>query len=171
MAFTHLLAAVLLLQSGGGHPLAGLTWTDEGGRTVAGDAWQGSPVLVAPFYRGCSLMCPRTVAKLKRVEAVFRSSGKPVEIVMITLDPGSDTPAALQAYKRQQGLSGHWHLLNGPRAQVVAFCREYLGWIPMYDGDHVSHGAGFLLLDSQGRLARTFPGWSFPEGGLPEAVN
>jgi cytochrome oxidase Cu insertion factor (SCO1/SenC/PrrC family) len=171
MTFTPILAALLLLQTGGDQPLAGRTWTDEDGRTVTGDAWQGSPVLVAPFYRGCSLMCPRTVAKLRRVEAVFRHQGKPLEILMITLDPGSDPPAALRAYKRQQGLSAHWHLLNGPRAQVVAFCREYLGWTPMYDGDHVSHGTGCLLLDRRGRLARRFPGWAFPEAELPGSVD
>ena len=160
----------LALAARPGHPLDGRTWIDETGREVGAQAWQGSPELIATFYRGCSVMCPRTLARLREVEQAFRQRAVPLEILLVTLDPGADTPARLRAFKQEQGLSGHWHFLNGRRAQVVAFCRENLGWVPLYDGEHVDHGTGFLLLDGDGKRVLTLPGWAFQMERLFEAL-
>jgi protein SCO1/2 len=168
MGGAWLLTAMLL--GSPGRPLDGPAWVDEGGRTVGAATWKGHPAILTTFYRSCPMACPRTLAKLRRVEQVFLRRGVPLEILLITLDPGADTPDRLRAFKARQGLSSSWHFLRGPRAQVVAFCREIFGWIPLYDGDHVDHRQSFVLLDRGGNTVRTLSGLGFQEEDLPGSL-
>src|SRR5215471_9089054 len=47
-------------------------WTDEQGQSVTFARWRGQPLVVSAVFTTCKATCPRTIAKLQELDAVFR---------------------------------------------------------------------------------------------------
>jgi protein SCO1/2 len=80
----------------------------------------GRPVLLHFVFAGCTTACPVQVQELR---ALHDSLPAPVRervvFLSVTVDPLGDTPQALAAYARQQGVDRPgWRFVSGPPAQV-----------------------------------------------------
>ena len=73
-----------------------VTLTDQNGRAFHLADLRGQPVLISMFYSSCQMVCPMI---FETIHATLAKGGKPaqdgVRVVMITVDPERDTPAAL----------------------------------------------------------------------------
>jgi protein SCO1/2 len=58
----------------------------------------GRVVAVFFGFTQCPDVCPVTLAKLTEVRAQLGADGKRLAVVLITVDPGRDTPEVMQAY-------------------------------------------------------------------------
>jgi cytochrome oxidase Cu insertion factor (SCO1/SenC/PrrC family) len=128
-------------------------WTDERGDAVAFSGWRGEPVIVAAFYTSCSSTCPRTIEALRRIDNALRASGARAQMVLVTIDPDTDTPERLAAFKRSRALPESWRLLRGSSAQT----RELLDVIGVHaipTDPHVVHDSYLAVFDADGHLAR-----------------
>jgi protein SCO1/2 len=128
--------------------------------------WRGAPVLVVPFYASCRVRCPMTIEKVRRVDAAYHARGQAASIVLVTLDPRSDTPARLARFKQSTNLPASWTLLRGELAATQALSRT-LGVRATPDDAHIDHQVRVVVLDADGRIARNLEGWGFP---VDEAV-
>jgi protein SCO1 len=139
-------------------------WTDEHGELVRFSKWRGSPLVVSMFFRSCTERCPLTVEKLRRIEAAFAKKNRTAQFVLVTLDPKSDTPSRLLAFKEGEHLSeGSFHLLNGGDAETRALGR-LLGVHPSaIDEAHIDHEVRIAVFDAKGILMRSFAGWGFDD--------
>jgi protein SCO1 len=139
-------------------------WTDEHGELVTFSKWRGSPLVVAMFFRSCTERCPLTVEKLRRIEAAFAKKKQPAQFLLVTLDPHTDTPSRLLAFKEGEHLSeSSFHLLNGGDAETRALGR-LLGVHPSAnDEGHIDHEVRIVVFDAQGILTRSFVGWVFDD--------
>jgi protein SCO1/2 len=142
------------------------SFRDEHGAAVRFDRFRGGPVVVTAFYTSCPVRCPRTVLELKKLDAALQRAGTRAPVVMVTLDPATDTPERLLRWKREQRLPEHWHLLGGGREETRAVLRM-LDMHPAYDAGHIDHEVRVVMLDAEGGVRRRFEGWDLAVAAAP----
>lgn len=131
---------------------------DQHGRSADWRAHRGRPQMVAMFYTSCRYICPLIVDSAKGIEHALT----PVErarlgILLISMDPARDTPAALKSvFDRRKLDAARWSLAS-PQAGDVRAIAGALGirYRALADGEF-NHSSALVLLDAEGRIvART----------------
>ncbi len=141
-------------------------WTDERGQTVTLTQWRGKPFVLTMFYRTCEQRCGPSIAKLKELQAAFARTGKHPDFLAVTLDPRSDTPARLRAFKAARALDGAWHLLNGPALQTRQLT-QLLQVRSAGDDGHIEHDTRVFLFDARGACRTVLTGWAYDVKEVP----
>lgn len=131
---------------------------DQHGKSADWRAHRGRPQMVAMFYTSCRYICPLIVDSAKGIEHALT----PVErarlgILLISMDPARDTPAALKSVFDKRKLDvARWSLAS-PQAGDVRAIAGALGirYRALADGEF-NHSSALVLLDAEGRIvART----------------
>jgi protein SCO1/2 len=128
------------------------SWDDDQGRRVAMAEWAGRPALLTMAYGSCRRICSTTLRMLEQAQKEADARGLAVSVIVVSLDPHVDTPAAWRQYRAEHGLArANWHFLAGaPRlVQRVASVLEMKYWV--YD-DHVLHDLRIAAVDASGRI-------------------
>lgn len=140
-------------------------WTDERGQSVTFSKWAGAPLVVTMFFTSCKYRCPRTIDKLREIDAAFARDHRQAQFVLVTLDPRNDTPERLDAFKKAARLPAEsWHLLGGNEADTRALGR-FLGIHPAYDDGHIDHEVRIDVIDAGGSVVRRLEGWNYDGDG------
>jgi protein SCO1/2 len=129
-----------------------LTLTAQDGQTLALADLRGRPVVAAMIYTSCTTVCPRIAADMRRLEG--RLSGRPrdqAQLVLFSLDPDRDTPAALRQFAATHGLtSSRWRLFatseEGVRDLAAALGVKYKA----EEGGGIAHSALIFAIDPNG---------------------
>lgn len=150
-----------------------LPLTDSNGQTRDWRALRGKPQLVTMFYTSCKFICPLIIESGKAVERQLTpAQQKRLGIVMISMDPARDTPAALKKIADQRKLDGSRWTLASPRSGDVRAVASVLGirYRQLADGEF-NHSSVLILVDAEGRiLARTEKIGSKPDPEFVSAV-
>lgn len=95
-------------------------WHDEAGASTTLNSWKGRWFALTFVYTSCAGTCPLTTKKLKRLDTALEKAGRPLDLVVVSLDPAHDKPEAVAAYRKRYQLeeSKRWHVLVGDDAQV-----------------------------------------------------
>lgn len=131
----------------------GSTWRDQHGtkRTLA--SLRGRPQLLSLVYTSCTSICPFTVATIQRVE---QQVGDRAGYVLVSMDPGRDSPGRLAAYAAEHRLSSRWMLFSGPEGSV----RELAALIGVkyrrVASGEIDHSSTLTVLDADGRVVAQF---------------
>jgi protein SCO1/2 len=133
------------------------TWTDERGASVKFARWRGEPLVVSAIYTTCRAQCPRTIAKLKQLDAAFRKEGHVPQFLVVTLDPTTDTPDALRQFKESEHLPESWRFLAGTVEQTGEFA-DALDIHVLAADSHRFHDGRIVIFDAQGMPARSLSG-------------
>ena len=135
-----------------------LPLTDSQGQTRDWRALRGKPRLVAMFYTSCQYICPLIVESGKAVERQLTpAQQKRLGVVLISMDPARDDPAALRKVIDQRKLDAARWTLASPRAGDVRAVAGVLGirYRQLADGGF-NHSSALILVDAEGRIvART----------------
>ena len=124
---------------------------------------RGRPVLVSFVYTGCSQVCPTTTRFLARAVAEADRMLGPGRYAVATIgfNYPYDTPEAMRAFARQQGIDRRdWHFLS-PEAGVVEAITRELGFSYAASAGGFDHLTQVTLLDASGRVAAQVYGESF----------
>jgi len=131
-----------------------LQLTDQQGMSWDWRSKRGKPQVVAMFYTSCQLTCPLIVDSGKAIEHSLTPAAKArIGILLISMDPKRDTPAALMSVVSKRGLDvARWSLAS-PKPDGVRSVAGVLGvrYRQLADGDF-NHTSALLLLDSDGRI-------------------
>ncbi len=75
---------------------------------------------MAMIYTSCQAACPRLVADMRAIEAELPPAKKDgVRMVLVSIDPETDTPERLKTFAAENKLDGdHWILLRGTMADT-----------------------------------------------------
>ncbi len=144
-----------------------LTGADR--RSVALSDLRGRPLLVSFVYTGCIDVCPTTTRHLARAVAQARAAlgADSFNVVSIGFNPPSDSPEAMAAFARQNGIRDPlWRFLSADSATAAALARD-LGftWHATPGGfDHISQ---LSIVDARGVVYRQVYGDAFE---LPQLV-
>jgi len=132
----------------------GSTWTNDRGEPVKLVALAGSPQVVAMVYTRCTSLCPLLVHDLKAMDrSIHGRAREATRYVLVTMDPGHDTPAALAAWRRHMGLDdARWTLLRGSEPDTRELAAVLGFAYGKGDGKNYSHSSLVTVLDKGGRI-------------------
>ncbi|MPZ17996.1 MAG: SCO family protein [Luteitalea sp.] len=146
-----------------------LSFVDEQGRTVRlGQYFRGRPVILAPVYYECPMLCTQV---LNGLTSALKSSGfsyevgRDFDVLAVSFNPREGPKlAALKklAYVDRYGRpdsAGGWHFLTGEQAAITALT-DAVGFSYKWDeqAEQYSHLATTIVLTPTGRVSRYFYG-------------
>ena len=150
-----------------------LPLTDSNGQTRDWRTLRGKPHLVSMFYTSCQYICPLIVESGKAVERQLTpAQQKKLGVVLISMDPARDDPAALKKVAEQRKLdTTRWTLASPPAGEVRAVAGVLgIRYRLLADGEF-NHSSALILVDAYGRiLARTEKIGSKPDPEFVAAV-
>lgn len=129
---------------------------DAAGRTIALDVDRGHPTLVSMFYGSCAVACPALIDHLARLAAELPADARrDVRILLVSFDPGRDTPARLTELARAHHLDARWTLAAADDADARALAGVLGIKYRAIAGGEFFHTTVVVALDRDGRpLAR-----------------
>ena len=147
-----------------------IAFTDEAGQPRPLSSYRGTYTLLTFIYTRCPLpdYCPRMNAHFAAVQRGLKAEprlGRGVRLLSVSFDPEFDTPARLAAKAKEMGADpALWHFVTAPRDLVDGFGAR-LGLTVLREGEggsNITHNLRTVLLDRDGKLARTYNGkdWS-----------
>lgn len=143
---------------------------DQHGKAFDWGKKRGKVQLVSMFYTSCQYICPLIVDSGKAIERQLTPAEQQrLGILLVSMDPKRDTPAALMTVATKRKLDPTRWTLASPRAEDVREVAGLLGirYRALADGEF-NHTSALVLLDAEGRiLARTEQMGSKPD---PEFV-
>ena len=123
--------ALQVSQAAIGRQIGNYEFTDRLNRKVSLHDFAGKPLLVSMIFTSCHHVCPMTTKHLDEAVQAARDAlgADSFEVVTIGFDTAKDTPDAMAAFARQQGVDADgWHFLSGSKAVIDALSAE-LGFI------------------------------------------
>jgi protein SCO1/2 len=152
-----------------------LVFRDEGGREVRIEEYfRGRPVILAPVYYECPMLCNQVLNGLTgSLKGLSFSAGDEFEVVAVSFDP-RETPALAAAkkgsYVRRYGRPGAdagWHFLTGDQ-QSITRLTEAVGFRYRWDAttNQFAHASAVMVLTPRGRISRYFYGIDYAPSDL-----
>lgn len=127
---------------------------DQHGRSADWRAHRGRPQMVAMFYTSCRYICPLIVDSAKGIEhALTPAERARLGILLISMDPARDTPAALKSvFDRRKLDAARWSLASPQPGDVRAIAGALgIRYRALADGEF-NHSSALVLLDAEGRI-------------------
>ena len=144
-----------------------LKFKDETGKTVKlGDYFGKRPVILAPVYYECPMLCTQILNGLVRsLKAVTFNPGEEFEVVVFSFDARDTVKLAaekkqsyLQHYGRPATAAG-WHFLTGDPDSIKELTAS-IGFRYVWDphSSQFAHASGIMLITPQGRVSKYYYG-------------
>jgi protein SCO1/2 len=127
------------------------TLTDQTGQPLALHDLRGKTVFLFFGYTHCPDVCPLTLAKLDSALKTAGATSDDARVVMISVDPAQDTPAALAEYLERYGPA--FVGLTGAPHEIARIANDYgVHTNPEAPGAMPTHTAAIFGIDREGRL-------------------
>ncbi|WP_444936143.1 SCO family protein [Microbulbifer sp. JMSA004] len=137
-------------------------WLDQNSRTINISDLQGKVQVISFVYTYCEHSCPVILANLRQIEKSISNVDKlNTQFLLVSLDPGRDSPQQLKQYMQDKGLSEcRWMMLNGNPEDVLELS-ALLGvrYKPMNnDKKDIAHSNMITVLNQQGEISYQMKG-------------
>ena len=119
--------ALQISQAAIGRTIGDHEFIDRINRKVRLHEFAGKPLVISMIFTSCHHVCPTTTRHLDvAVDAAREVLGEDsFEMVTIGFDAARDTPDAMRAFAREQGVAGRrWHFLSGSPETIAALSEE-----------------------------------------------
>jgi protein SCO1/2 len=135
---------------------------DQNGSTVSLSQLRGSVIALTFLDTKCLSLCRLQASLLGGVQAHLGAS-VPLTVVVVSVRPEADTPAAIATFAETHGLRQPYFWLNGTHSQLAAVWGDYGITVEPTAGD-LAHSSVIYLLDRRGNERVEFadvpdPGW------------
>lgn len=109
-----------------GHPLHDFALVQSTGQPWTADSLDGKIAVVSFFFSSCPTICPAMNFHLKQAHDRMYAF-KDVVFVSYSIDPETDTPPVLEAYKERfdVGGSSKWRFITGDRETIYQLAQAY----------------------------------------------
>lgn len=133
-------------------PAAPITLTDENAARFSLAQTRGQAVALYFGFTHCRDVCPQTLALLGKAREKAGLTPAQLRIVMVTVDPKRDSPAALRAFFRRNGVQATG--LTGTAADLRRAYAAYGIGVQRQSRD-LAHTDTIFLIDRHGRIFET----------------
>ncbi len=120
--------------------------TDQDGREVRffSDLVRNRLVAINFIFTTCTTICPPMGANYARLQKLTDDrSGPTIDLISISVDPVTDTPQRLKAWRQKLGGRDGWTLLTGPKADVDNLLKD----LKVFTADRWDHSPTVLIGD------------------------
>lgn len=148
------------------------SWTTQDGARFRLASLRGSPVLVLLFFGSCTSACPVLISDMLRLDAALPAAARArTRVLLVSIDPETDTPARLRALANERRLdTTRWTLLSG-RPTDVRTLATILGVQYTRTGPSMfDHSNLITLLDREGVPRARLEGLAAPNAPLVQAT-
>jgi protein SCO1 len=128
-------------------PAPDFTLTDQDGNTLSLSSLRGRVVALTFLDTLCRNLCPLQARVLGIAESDL-GSRQPLTVVIVSVRPEADTPAAIADFATANGLA-RYRWLTGARAQLETVWTDYGIEVQVANGD-LEHGSAIFLIDRSG---------------------
>jgi protein SCO1 len=133
------------------------------GKTVGLDVFRGQPVLVSLFYGRCPAACPLLIAQIKRIEKGLTAEARAgMRVLLVSMDPKSDTPEVLAALTEAHRLDGRWRLTRTDDAKVQEIAAVLGVRYRKLKSGEINHSTVVTVLDAAGNPVGRVDGLNKP---------
>ncbi|RLD30302.1 MAG: SCO family protein [Bacteroidetes bacterium] len=129
------------------------SFTNQDGKTITNDNFEGKVYVVEFFFTTCPTICPKMNRNLVQIQNSF----KDVEnfgVASFTINPKYDTPEVLKQYTKQYGITNpNWHLMTGDIDTIYKLANEGFNLYTAKDDEvegGFEHSGNFALIDKNG---------------------
>ena len=125
------------------------------GEAVMANSLLGKPVLIFFGFTHCPDVCPTTLMQLSVVMKKLGPQADNIQIALVTVDPGRDTPEVMKSYTAS---FGPWLLgLTGSEQALSTLRKTYAVYTAMESADgkgsyNVMHSTAVFAFDANGRV-------------------
>src|SRR5487761_2747553 len=130
------------------NPAPNFTLVDQNGHQFSLARQRGNVVALYFGFTHCADICPATLAELGKARQASGVASH-VRILLVSVDPTHDTPAALRAFIAKIGVRATG--LTGTKSQLVRVWKAY-GVSVEPNGSDVGHSDYIYFIDPRGRL-------------------
>lgn len=127
---------------------------DQSGKDVRiySDLIRGRTVAINFVFTSCTAICPTMGVTFAKLQTDLAHNGPPnVLLLSVSIDPATDTPERLAAFRDKVGGKPGWTLLTGPKPEVDALLKAVQAFTP----DFQAHSPMVLMgNDRSGRWVR-----------------
>jgi protein SCO1/2 len=145
---------------------------DQSGAARGLDVYRGRPVLVTMFYGSCPMTCPLLIDTLRTVERSLSPQQRAeLRVLMISIDPAHDTPAALQHLAQQRRMdTSRWMLASTDEKSVRKIAALLnIQYRALPTGGY-NHSSVITLLDPSGAILAQTSSLGRADDALLDAV-
>ena len=121
---------------------------DQYGRPVSLASFRGSPVVVAFLYTHCGGPCTLIA---QQIRGALDELPRPVPVLIVSVDPAGDNPAAVRRFLASTSLSGRVYYLNGSPAALASVWRAFRVKPASAGAEALARSATVFLIDPAGR--------------------
>lgn len=82
------------------------------------DLVDGKVVAINFIFTSCPTVCPPMGANFAALQKELKAAGQEVALISVSIDPTTDTPARLHAWREKFGGGDGWDLVTGQKAEV-----------------------------------------------------
>lgn len=144
-------------------PAPDFTLTDQDGRRVSLSSVRGRVAVVTFLYSTCGATC---VLIVQQIRGALDELPHPVPVLIVSADPGADTPASVARFLARTSLTGRVRYLTGSPSELRPIWRAYRVHPASTGRAAFDRFAFLLLLDPRGRERVLFE----PEVLTPESL-
>jgi protein SCO1 len=142
-------------------PAYNFNLTDGAGQVIKLSDFRGKLVVLYFGYTYCPDVCPDTLTQVNKALEMMGAKAEQVQVMMISVDPERDTPAAMSEYMRH--FNPDFIGLTGSPEQIALTAAPYGIY---YEKDSsgesaggylVNHTASLMVIDRDGHLKLILP--------------
>jgi protein SCO1 len=132
-----------------------LKLADETGQPISEAAFKGQPTLIYFGFTYCPDICPLSMQTAAAALAALPAGAATPRPVLISLDPGRDTPEQMKSYVTSAGFPAGLRGLTGSQDQIAAAAKAFrVSWRRNEQpesaaGYLIDHSSFFYLMDAQ----------------------
>lgn len=129
--------------------------TDQNGKIISNKTYDGKVYVVEFFFSSCPSICPKMNQNMLQLQEAFYGDLN-FGIASITIDPETDTSAALKEHADKLGVKQvNWHFLTGNYDYIMNLANKgfniFAGKNDKVQGGF-EHSGLFALIDKEGNI-------------------
>ena len=99
------------------------SWQNQDNETIKLNDLKGKTLVVVMIYTSCKVACPILVSNMKKIEQKINPSDlSKVSLVLVSIDPKTDTPEKLASFAKDNNMEGdQWIFLRGAEKSTQEF--------------------------------------------------
>lgn len=130
------------------------TWTNQHGKNLELKNLKGDVLVMVMIYTSCKAACPRLVADMRSIEEqIPKDVKKNVKLVLVSIDPDTDTPKRLKEFSIENKMEGEqWIFLRSSEENTREFAAVLAVNYKKISPLDFSHSNIISVFNSEGEL-------------------